>query len=296
MPILSSEEVFFDSKLLKLARPEITNEVLKKISNQSKNIKVTKIRYKSLGHDVVGYIIEPRNIHKKLPCIIYNRGGNRAFGALNLFSIFNLLGRVASWGYIVIASQYSGWGESGGKDEIGGADINDVLILKKILDSHPLADTSRIGMYGMSRGGMMTYLALAKVKWIKAATIQCGTSNALRLLKLRPEFKKIFKETFGGSVVEMKKRSAVFWPEKINKKTPILILHGACDWRVSPQDSIDMSSLLIKHKVPHRLTIIEGADHSLSKNIQERDLAVKDWFERFLIQNEDIPITKSHGL
>jgi len=47
-----------------------------------------------------------------------------------------------------------------GKEEHGGKDLNDVFNLIPLLSHLPNANTLRIGLYGESRGGMMTYLAL----------------------------------------------------------------------------------------------------------------------------------------
>jgi len=44
----------------------------------------------------------------KYPCVIFNRGGNREFGAINDIAMVRLLGGPASWGYVVAASQYRG--------------------------------------------------------------------------------------------------------------------------------------------------------------------------------------------
>jgi len=58
-----------------------------------------------------------------------------------------MLGRIATWGYVVAASQYRGNAGGQGKEEFGGADVDDVLNLIPLLESLPQADTTRIGMY-----------------------------------------------------------------------------------------------------------------------------------------------------
>ena len=70
----------------------------------------------------------------KYPCIIYNRGGNRDFGALKVDQRSLNLAKLASHGYIVIASQYRGDGGSEGQEEFGGKDVNDVLNLMDVLE------------------------------------------------------------------------------------------------------------------------------------------------------------------
>jgi dienelactone hydrolase len=72
---------------------------------------------------------------------------------------------------VVVGSQYRGAAGSEGKDEFGGADLNDVMNLLPLLEALPNADPSRIGMAGFSRGALMTYLALTKTDRIKAAVV-----------------------------------------------------------------------------------------------------------------------------
>ena len=66
--------------------------------------------------------------------------------ALNDNSIIRFLGEVASWGYVVVGSQYRGNAGGEGKEEFGGSDVNDILNLIPFLANIRQADTSRIGM------------------------------------------------------------------------------------------------------------------------------------------------------
>ncbi|MCH7850782.1 MAG: prolyl oligopeptidase family serine peptidase, partial [Nanoarchaeota archaeon] len=100
---------------------------------------------------------------------------------------------------------------------------------------------------------------------------------------------------YGGSIKEKKKRSALFWTDKLPKKTPILLLHGTSDWKVNPLDSINMAEKLYQNKIPYRLVIYEGDDHGMSNNKQDYQKQVLDWFKRFLIDNEKLPDMKPHG-
>jgi dipeptidyl aminopeptidase/acylaminoacyl peptidase len=271
-----------DSKLLKLAK------------QNASDIFVYKIIYKSQSHKVVGYIVEPRK-GKKLPNIIWNRSGSNNIGEIKIEHLFTKIADFAKHGYITITTQYSGNGGSEGKDEFGGRDIEDVLNLYKILKGYNRSDISKVGMYGVSRGGLMVYLALARVKWIKAAVAISAPANQV----LAPSFRKGWKEyqvkMYGGSLKENKKRSPVYWTEKFNKKTPLLIMHGTSDWRVNPMDSIRVAEKLYENKVPCRLVIFEGADHSISEYLENRIEYTFNWFDRFLKKNEKLPILTPHG-
>ena len=58
---------------------------------------------------------------------------------------------------LVFASNYRGVDGGEGRDELGGADIEDVLALTRIALAHPGWDGKHSLMFGNSRGGMMTY-------------------------------------------------------------------------------------------------------------------------------------------
>jgi dipeptidyl aminopeptidase/acylaminoacyl peptidase len=97
-----------------------------------KGVEVFELSYLSDGLKVDGLIIKPEEIPGgKAPVLIFNRGGNRDYGALFGDKIDGL----TSWaqkGYVVLASQYRGSVFSEGTDEFGGADVNNVLNLEKV--------------------------------------------------------------------------------------------------------------------------------------------------------------------
>ena len=87
----------------------------------------SRILYASVGLKIVGFILKPRApASVGYPVVIYNHGGNSQIASLDDTSLLRLTWLVHA-GYMVIASQYRGCGGSEGDDEIGGADVNDVL-------------------------------------------------------------------------------------------------------------------------------------------------------------------------
>ncbi|MBI5139149.1 S9 family peptidase [Candidatus Nomurabacteria bacterium] len=289
--ILEVKRIIFTKEHEQLVGPVFS----KIVKRNARSIFVYKILYRSQGHKVVGFIIEPK-AGDNLPCVIYNRGGSGEFGALKIGPLFTKLpAELAMNGYVVITSQYSGNAGSEGVDEMGGSEIEDVITLQKILKKYSRANTQKIGMYGHSRGGTMTYLSLSKVKWVKAAITVGAPTNLIRQEKLRPEMKDHFRKMFGGSLEEKKKRSAIFWPHLFCKKTPLLIMHGGSDWRVSPLDSLELSQKLLELHIPHRLVLFEGASHGLSECANESTKMTLSWFDRFLKNDEPLPDTELHG-
>ena len=248
---------------------------------------VESITYISDGLKVKGYVAYPADTSKKYPCVIWNRGGMGEKGIIDSYTARGLFGQIASWGYVVFASQYRGNAGGEGKDEFGGDDVNDVLNLIPLADELEFADTEKWGIEGWSRGGMMTYLTLIKTTVFKCAIVTSGIAN-LRCNSDESKFMRRLYEAALGKYSEdefnkkCESRSIINFPEKLSKNTPLLILHGADDNRVLPHDSLDLSYQLLKHKIPYRLVMLERGDHFMRKHRREVDEMRKNWYEKFL--------------
>lgn len=292
--ITSCKEVLLTEGLKEVFKDEPGTWEMFQKNNRSVNI--YRIRYTSQKHEVVGFVIEPKNIQSPLPCIVYNRGGSREFGTIKPGHLFGTIAEMANWGYVVIASQYSGNDGSEGIDEFGGKDIEDVENLYPILQNYKNADISRIGMYGGSRGGMMTYQMLIRVDWVKAAVTRAGVTNIFRNQRERGTgMKKLQDEMFGPSREAKIKRSALYWPEKFPKTVPLLMMHGTADWRVNTLDSIDLSKKLLQLKVPHRLALFEGGDHGITEFREETLNMTRKWFDKYVKNLTALPNMEKHG-
>lgn len=262
------------------------------------NIQVHSITYKSDGLNVNGFLVQPKK-RGTYPCIIWNRGGNQEFGALNLFTAAAMLGKLASKGYVVIATQYRGNGGSEGKEQFGGSEINDVLNLIHTLEEVPAADTSRIGMFGGSRGGMMTYQALTKTKRLKAVAVLGAVADHHASIKDRPGMEEILYELVpnyeNNKQAELDKRSAIKWVDKFPTDVPILLMHGGSDWRVKQAQSLLLALELDKYRIPYRLTVFEGGDHGLSEYRTEFYQNLTNWFDKYVKNEAPLPNMEYHG-
>jgi dipeptidyl aminopeptidase/acylaminoacyl peptidase len=285
-------------------------------------VTLERIIYVSAGLEVEGYLAYPTAASKDaLPCVVYCRGGNRDFGGLDNTRAAFMLGESAQAGYVVVASNYRGNGELGarlyppertcpegepiggqGREEFGGAEVNDVLALIPLLESLPQADADRIGIYGWSRGGMMTYLALRASDRFKAAIVGAGMADMRNSGDERPAMiEHVFSELIPGwadpvlRAQAIESRSAVLWADELPATTPILILHGSSDWRVSPRQALAMSSALYEAQKPHRLLFLEGGDHGLSEHRDEVKRQVHAWLNRYVRDGEALPNLEPHG-
>lgn len=249
----------------------------------SENTIISGIKYYSDEFAVDGYICKPIDLREKLPVIIWNRGGNRNNGRLDDFLASGILGEIASWGYVVIASNYRE------KDEFGGKDVNDVLNLFEIIDELPEVDNGKIGMEGWSRGGMMMYQCLTKTERIKCAVAVSALSNLERVLSIKPALSKFVSELTKNYSKEktesfLKSRSALEFYNEICKSTPILFIHGNADEKVSYLDSVELYERLNKLNIntEYKLEIIESGDHFLSRNKEVVKKYRKNWFDKYL--------------
>lgn len=300
--LLLKKELFSDYSKLpfysKITEDQNGFQKWKKEYQYLDSIAIFKIQYLSDGLKVNGLMIQPKSA-KKVPCIIFNRGGNRDFGNLTLNTALRL-GKLASEGYVVIASQYRGNGGSEGQEEFGGKDINDVITLIDVLKEVDIADTEKIGMYGWSRGGMMTYIALTKTNKIKAAVVGGAPSSQYESIKDRPGMEEqvlaeLIPNYEKNKEIELDKRSPVKWANQFSKKVPILILHGTSDWRVKPQQSLNMAQEFTKYRIPYRLIMFEGGDHGILEFKDEVEDNVVNWFNRYLKKEEPLPNMEYHG-
>ncbi|GAB4144273.1 MAG: prolyl oligopeptidase family serine peptidase [Ignavibacteriales bacterium] len=248
---------------------------------------VEQIEYLSDGLRVKGYLAYPKNPEGKFPCVIWCRGGINDAGKLDEFNAAGILGQIASWGYFVLATQYRGNDGGEGKDEFGGGDVNDVLNLIPLADEFDFADTSKWGIEGWSRGGMMTYLSLTKSNLFKAAIVSGGIANLNCGVSENKFIQRLFQITTGSDVPdnfldECEKRSALNFADEISKQTNILIMHGTADDRVPVQDSIRMAEKLIENKINIKLVLFENGDHFLRKHRAEVNSLRKNWFDNYL--------------
>ena len=242
-----------------------------------------KIKYLSDGLKVVGFIWKPKSISgKKLPLVIVNRGGNPIQALLTPQSFYFPF---VSNGFVVIGSQYRGADGQEGKDEFGGADVNDVLNLIPLARSLGYVDMNNVFMVGASRGGMESLLALKRGIPINAVAVTGSLNDLLAAEKELPSLAARVFELIPGYPEKkeevLRERSAVYFADKIN--VPVLILHGGADWRANPgNQALGLANKLQALGKTYELHIYAGDDHPLSMNRLEREQKIVEWFKRYM--------------
>ncbi len=252
--------------------------------SDERRVRCRRITYGSDGLRVTGFIVEPASPAStaRHPLIVFNRGGNQAFGAIRTADLMEFAGWALD-GYVVVASQYRGNDGGEGREEFGGAEVADVLNILALGRQLPLVDPDRVFMYGFSRGGMMTYLALAHGAEVRAAAVLGGPGDLAEGLRHRPEMETVYRELMpdyeARKAEHLRARSAAAWPERLS--APLLILHGGADWRVWPGVALAVAAGLQQRGHPYELVIYEGDDHPMTANLPEVRARLRAWFSRF---------------
>jgi len=251
---------------------------------ETRNAEYFRIVYRSDGLRIAGYLGRPKDdgLH---PAVVYNRGGSLEFGALQGPEIVPFV----EAGYVAAASQYRGGPGSEGGDQYGGDDVHDVFALIDILHELSTVDAERIGMMGVSRGGMMTYLALKSETLsnrhrIRVASTMGGVANLFAWGRERPELLRApFVSLIGARPDEapglFERRSATSWPELFN--TPLLLLHGEADDRVAVGQSQELARLLTAAGKTVQLQTYSGEGHGL-EGVDRGYPQVMKWFQGYL--------------
>jgi dipeptidyl aminopeptidase/acylaminoacyl peptidase len=207
----------------------------------TKQYNCLKILYKSDTATVEAWLYKPATVTgKKLPLIIYNRGGMGNFGNLEETNLVDFF-KPAENGYAVLATKTRFAGVNGKYDQHGGVDVDvdDIVNLKNIYENLPWIDTANIFMYGFSIGGQNTYQASLKMK-LNAIVVIAGTADWISRTNERREFvdgwtdedssmnylgfAKVFPNWNRDSMQILKDRSAIYWADMIN--TPVLSLNS----------------------------------------------------------------------
>lgn len=236
------------------------------------------VRYRSDECEVVSYLSIPKEClenRKAYPCIIYNRGGNRLYGA-NTPS--NIARTAEAFDKIVFASQYRGVGSGTGQEEFGGADVNDVIKLIDLCEKFSFVDMNELYMMGISRGGMMTYQAIRKDERIKKAVVVSGLADCFISYEDREDMRTVYKELVGGTPEELpeefEKRSATYWANEL--KCPVLIIHSKQDKKVSYKQAEKMVQLLETSGMEYKFISYEDDVHGLHMEDTEH---IMEWFQ-----------------
>jgi dipeptidyl aminopeptidase/acylaminoacyl peptidase len=296
--LLASEPIALTKsydELEELAKFRFPRPDYEEAKNQ-REFEARRIVYRSGGLRVEGFLYKPRETAgKKLPLILYNRGGTADYGALAAEDLVTFY-FWAREGFVVLASNYRGAGGGEGVDEWGGADVDDVLNLVPLVRGLDYVDPDNLFMIGLSRGGPMTFLAIKRKIPINAAAVLGGVTDLSVPDMQRPAFiegdtpelrsmgwpgwRKLWPDYEHRAAEHLAARSAVKWPEVLD--VPLLLLHARDDKRVPVEHALRLAALLQQHGKEYELVVYGHDGHSLPLHRKDRDEHIFAWFRSHL--------------
>jgi dipeptidyl aminopeptidase/acylaminoacyl peptidase len=239
--------------------------------------------YQSDGLTVGAYLYRPRQrAAGPSPVIVFNRG---SFTRPNGFAgeMLVMAHRYAEAGFIVVAPHYRGSNGWEGRDELGGADLHDLMNIAPVLARIEGADVSRVFLAGESRGGAMVYMALRDGFAARAAAVWGAFTDLEQ--SLAPDSPQaqyapmIWPDLATNREEIVQTRSALRWADRIN--TPVLIMHGGADEDISVDQSRRMDAELTRLGKTHAFRVFDGEQHVIGRRGAERDAEAVAWFRRF---------------
>jgi uncharacterized protein len=249
------------------------------------------ISYDSDGLKITGLISKPPG-KGPFPLILVNHGGYDPAKSVGAF-----LDLFVKQGYVALASDYRGCGQSEGKHELAKGEVNDVLNAIKYGKGLPYVDRKRVVMWGFSHGAAIALLAASRDEGIKAVVAVQGPVELADCFrhwvknKDKPGVKPLVGVSLhvGGTPEQVpaawKERSALYVTKKI--KCPVLLIYSEKDDAV-PIDQGERMEKALKEAGNRaaKLIVVKGANHGLDK---------KSWGEvmkpmvNFLNQQVDLP-------
>ncbi|MDR9854486.1 prolyl oligopeptidase family serine peptidase [Paenibacillus sp. VCA1] len=218
---------------------------------------------------------ERLDIHeRKWPVLIYCRGGIGRVGQVKT----EWLERFSRSGFIVFAPVYRGTQGGEGRDEFGGADMEDVPAACRLLESLPFVDRNRIAAMGFSRGSINAAYAAAETGYISQLVLWGGVSDLAKTYEERVDLRRMLKRVVGNpnkSPLAYETRSPINMAKRI--RCPVLIIHGSEDEQVHPGHGLRMYERLKELGKDAELHWYEGYGHHLP--YETHMMAIKRMFD-----------------
>ncbi|MBN2149413.1 MAG: S9 family peptidase [Anaerolineales bacterium] len=174
-------------------------------------------------------------------------------------------------------------------DGWGGREQADIAAGAQALIDAGLADARRVGVTGTSYGGYSSWSLITHYppEVIGAAAPVCGmTDLVVDYETTRPDLRPYSEEMLGGSPQQAperyRERSPIHFVENI--RGGLLIVQGALDPNVTPENVRQVRQRLDAHGIPYQVIVFEDEGHGIAKPANQARLypQLADFFEEIL--------------
>jgi dipeptidyl aminopeptidase/acylaminoacyl peptidase len=261
------------------------------------------------GHRHYGATLSPAGAAPgSLPVVVYAHGGDEGVSVDALATMTFLLGAPARDFVYVIPSfrseplsvSNSAW-TSGGEASPWDRDVDDALaFLDVVLQRVPEADSRRIGVLGVSRGGGVGLLMAIRDPridrvavmagptdflgpWVRQVTEEALAGRPRDLPGLRVMNQRFIQPLGRGEITEaavrreLIRRSPVLWPQRL---PPVQVHHGTADVVVPVEQAESLRAALqrVGGRTGDEFFLYPGAGHNLLER-REIDARLVAWLE-----------------
>ena len=252
------------------------------------------------GLDIHGQLFVPAGRTTAGPALLFMHGGSRRqmmLGFHNMYYYHNAYAEnqyLASQGYVVLSVNYrtgiqygrafretvnSGWR--------GAAEYNDIVAAAKYLQTLPIVDAKKIGLWGGSYGGYLTAMGLARNSDIFAAGVD--------LHGVHDWSARGFMGRAGGGAPDAAEAAKLAYQSSPNSsisnwKSPVLLIQGDDDRNVDFSQTVDLAQRLREQHVPFEQLVFPDEIHDflMWRSWVRAYAAGADFFDRVLKRGEKI--------
>lgn len=188
--------------------------------------------------------------------------------------------QLAAAGFAAVAVSQPGFGGSEGPaDYVGPRTIAALRAGYEKLRKERWVDSSRMAIYGYSRGAIAASLLALELRDLKAAVFGAGAYDFQRLYNdaVLPGVRGNMKAETGMTPAAIRERSSILRMDQL--KCPVLILHGEADQNVPVSQAILLRERLIALHKEFEIKIFAGREHSIGPEVATMTL---DFFRRKL--------------
>ena len=251
------------------------------------------------GWDISGVLTYPLDYRegKRYPLVLQVHGGPEGV-SLNGWTTRpgSPVQLLAKEGFMVLQPNYRGSMGRGvafskaDHDDLGGKEYADVLAGIDALVERGMVDGARVGTGGWSYGGYFSaWAATRHSERFKAAVVAAGITNWMAFAgttDIPYEMSLVHWDSWWFDEPDLHwKRSPLAHLDKAG--TPTLIVHGAKDERVHPEQGIELYTALRIKGVPTSLVVYPREEHGLEERAHELDFIERciGWFKKHLGPN-----------
>ena len=150
----------------------------------------------------------------------------------------------------------------------GDVDVVDCVRAAEYLAGEGLVDRDHMAIRGGSAGGYITLCAMTFHDTFAAGASYCGVADIQALMATTHKFESRYDESLIGPMPEAAQlahdRSPIHFADRIS--APLLVVQGAEDPIVTPDQAEVMVDAMRVNGVPHAYLLMEGEDHFLAKS------------------------------